>query len=477
MAPRPLLLAILAQLLLASPSLAAPALPPIEPTKVYTLSGDIYAPTGTNLRGFDSAFPFPTGDVKVTNVELAEGQALDDPSGNSFDFEDIDQPQPIRGSRGGTFASPRNQVLEKQHPDTLAPPTSDHGAVPQLEWPMALSHAKLGLNRAGWSRQQNADVLPAATQMSGVNMRLEAGAYRELHCRHPSTTRRGWALMLNGSARIQAVDTEGRTFIDDVSKGDVWFFPSGIPHSIQGLENGTEFMLVFDDGDFSEDGTFLVSETFAFTPKEVLAKNFDVDISAFDNIPKGELFIFNGTEPPKDIHAQNVTGPAGSIPNVDSYSFHWSQQQPIVTPGGTVKVIDTKTFPIAAQISAALVTIKPGAMRELHWHPSSDEWNFFLSGNARISVYAAKGNARTFDYQEGDVGYIPKSMSHYIENIGDTDVVVLEVLKSARFTDVSVGQWLALTPSQVVQETLHLSDDTIRHLSKEKPLIVKGTSN
>lgn len=233
------------------------------------------------------------------------------------------------------------------------------------------------------------------------------------------------------------MNTEGQTFIDDVTKGDVWFFPSGIPHSIQGLENGTEFLLVFDDGSFSEDSTFLVSETFAQNPKEVLAKNFQLPVAAFDNIPAGELFIFPGTEAPKDIQEQNVVGPAGSIPNVDSYSFHWSQQVPIEAPGGTVKIIDSTTFPIAENFAAALVTIHPGAMREMHWHPDSDEWSFFLSGSARITIYAAEGNSRTFDYGPGDVGYIPKSMSHYIENTGTEDVIVLEVLQAKKFTGMS----------------------------------------
>jgi oxalate decarboxylase/phosphoglucose isomerase-like protein (cupin superfamily) len=61
-------------------------------------------------------------------------------------------------------------------------------------------------------------------------------------------------------------------------------------------------------------------------------------------------------------------------------------------------VIDPTIFPIASKFSAAVVTVKPGALREIHWHTTSDEWNFFIGGSARIGVYAAQGNARTFDY-------------------------------------------------------------------------------
>ncbi|KAI5801140.1 RmlC-like cupin domain-containing protein [Geopyxis carbonaria] len=448
---------------------AAPApQAPDQATKSYTVSGDLYgAPT---LRGYNPSYPFPTEDTHPEEITYAEHQKEDSPEGISLNFTDVKKPEGIRGNRGGTMASPQNSVLQKQHPDSLAPPTVDHGAVPQMEWPLGMSHVKLGHDNAGWSRQQNVAVLPIATEMAGVNMRLEAGGYRELHWHKAGE----WALILNGSVRIQGMNPEGQTFIDDLSKGDVWFFPSGIPHSLQGLENGTEFMLVFDDGEFSEDNTFGVAETFSRNPKEVLAKNFQLPMKSFDNIPEDELFIFQGTAAPKDIQKQNVTGPAGVIPNKESYSFHWSQQEPITTPGGTVKLIDSSTFPIADNLAAALVTIKPGAIREIHWHPTSDEWSFFLSGQARITVYAAEGKARTFDYQTGDVGYIPHAMSHYIENTGHEDVVVLEVIQGKKFTDISLGQWLALTPKQIVKDTLNLDDDVIDSFSKVKPIVVNG---
>lgn len=127
---------------------------------------------------------------------------------------------------------------------------------------MALSRNRLGKDGAGWARQENTGVMPAATEMAGVNMRLEPGAYRELHWHVASE----WSLVLEGSCRIQAINEDGETFIDDVTEGDVWFFPPGVPHNIQALDGGVEFLLVFDDGDFSEDNTFLASMVFAHHP-------------------------------------------------------------------------------------------------------------------------------------------------------------------------------------------------------------------
>jgi oxalate decarboxylase family bicupin protein len=339
---------------------------------------------------------------------------------------------------------------------------------------MGLSHNRFGVGKeSGWARQQNTDQLPAAKDMAGVNMRLAPGAYRELHWH----TANEWALMLKGSVRLASINTDGQTFTDDISAGDVWFFPAGNPHSTQALDEGCEFLLVFDQGDFDEDGTFLVTEMMLRNPKSVLSKNLQTPVSAFDNLPSDQLYIFNGTPAPANISAQNITGPAGILPISQSYSYHWSQQAPYVDPGGSVKIIDTTTFPIATDFAAALVVIEPGAMRELHWHGTSDEWNFFIQGSARITVFSAPSSSGTFDYTAGDVGYIPASNSHYIENTGTEDVIVLEVLQQAKFTDISVAQWLALTPKQVVHDTLHLPDETLDNLPKMKTYLKPGNAN
>lgn len=102
-----------------------------------------------------------------------------------------------------------------------------------------------------------------------------------------------------------------------------------------------------------------------------------------------------------------------------------------------MKIIDPSTFPAASNFAAALVTVNPGAMREIHWHPSSDEWTFFISGQGRATLIEAPDTATTFDYHAGDVGYFPKSHSHYIENTGDVALVFLEVLQAGQFTGIS----------------------------------------
>ena len=339
---------------------------------------------------------------------------------------------------------------------------------------MGLSTMRSGTGKnSGWARQENIQQLPIATAMAGVDMRLAPNAYRELHWHMANE----WSYIFNGSVRIATVNQNGENFVDDLSAGDLWFFPAGVPHSIQAFDEGTEFLLVFDQGTFNEDATDLVSELFLRNPKEVLAKNFQTDISDFDEIPQDQLYIFDGPPAPANISAQNVTGPDGYLPSDQSYSFHLSKQEPYSVPGGEVKIVDPTTFPIANNFSVGLFTVRPGAMREIHWHLTSDEWSFFIAGQARVSVFTGPDNSATFDFSAGDVGYVPATSSHYIENTGTEDVVYLEILQAPKFTDISVGQWLGLTPQQVVKDTLRLPQSLLDRLPKTKRYLVPGNTN
>jgi hypothetical protein len=186
------------------------------------------APTGTasatapsSLLGYNAANVVKNENTDDIPYSLVPGQTDSAVVGAFLDFNNVQNPQPIRGSKGGTDPGPRTEEYDILNPDKLAPPGTDHGSVSNAQWPMGLSHMKLGLSRAGWSRQQNVDNIPAATEMAGVDMRLEEGAYRELHWHKASE----WSYVLNGSVRVEAVNEEGQTFVDDLSAGDVWFFP------------------------------------------------------------------------------------------------------------------------------------------------------------------------------------------------------------------------------------------------------------
>lgn len=298
-------------------------------------------------------------------------------------------PQPILGELGASILGPHNVPVERENPDLLASPSTDSGTIPNLKFSFAAACNRL--LTGGWAREVTVRELPVATELAGVNMRLKPGGIRELHWHKEAE----WAYMLAGRARITAVDEQGLTFIDDVGPGDLWNFPSVIPHSIQGLEEGCEFLLVFDNGNFSENETFLITDLFKHTPRDVLGKNFGVSQTAFANIPidvEHERYIFSGRVP-GPIATDVVQSPSGTVPQ--TFSHHMMAQEPIPAPGGWVRIADSANFPVATTIASALVNVEPGAMREIHWHPT-DEWQYYISGRGRMTVFAASGKARTF---------------------------------------------------------------------------------
>jgi oxalate decarboxylase len=369
-------------------------------------------------------------------------------------------PQPQRPGHGGTDPGPRNLARDRQNPDLLVPPPTNHGTLPNLRFSFSDSHVRQ--ETGGWTRQVTVRELGVSKDIAGVNMRLNAGGVRELHWHKAAE----WAYMLYGSSRITAIDAQGHNFVDDVGVGDLWYFASGVPHSIQGLNpDGCEFLLVFDDGEFDEDDTFLLSDWFKHTPNEVLSKNFGVSGSSFAQVPDpSELYIF-AAPVPGPLESDKIAGAVAVSPGL---SHKMLAQQPTKTKSGTVRITDTSVFPAAKTISAALVEVHPGGMRELHWHPNTNEWQYYIEGQARMGVFAASGQARTFDFMAGDVGYVPFAMGHYIENTGATPLRFLEVFKSNYYADVSLNQWLALTPPELVKAHLKLDQQTLAVLRKEK---------
>lgn len=367
---------------------------------------------------------------------------------------------------GGAEATAVGEPPESQGPDALNPPSTDAGELPNLKFSFDAAHTRV--TPGGWTRQVTAHELPVATTIAGVQMQLKPGSIRELHWHAAGE----WAIMLAGSARVTAIDAQGRNFIDDVGTGDLWFFPAGLPHSIQGLQDGCEFLLVFDDGDFSEFDTFLICDWFDHTPRSVLAKNFGLPESAFARLPsEQDRYIFKGAVP-GPLSSDAVRSPAGTVP--DKLTYRLSQQKPVTCPGGRVRIVDSSTFPASASIAAALVEVEPGGMRELHWHPNADEWQYYLDGQARMTVFGAQGTAATFDFRAGDVGYVPFPMGHYVENTGNTTLRFLELFRAGRFADVSLEQWMALTPPELVAAHLNIDRATVAALPKGKQIVVRG---
>lgn len=359
---------------------------------------------------------------------------------------------------------PQNKILQDLNPNSFTPPATDHG-LPQEFW-SSFSAMHRRIQDGGWSRQVNIQDFPISKDIAGVNMRLTAGGIRELHWHEADE----WALMLYGNARLTALNIDGSAYVNDVAEGDLWYFPTGVPHSIQGLgPDGCEFLLVFDQGSFSEDNTTLLSDWMIHTPREVLAKNWGVQESALDplkNVPPDGRYIFQAPVPgPLQQDQQAAADNGRSLAN--AFQFRLKDMKPQKSDRmGEVKIVDSTNFPAAANIAMAQVTVKPGGLRELHWHPNADEWQYYIKGKGRMTAFFNKATARTIDFNAGDVGYVPQTLGHYIENTGDTDLVFLEMFHAPRYQDISLNDWLTHLPPELVIDHLGISRDTLAAIPK-----------
>jgi oxalate decarboxylase len=317
------------------------------------------------------------------------------------------------------------------------------GAVAPKRWP------------GGWAKEATVAEFPVSEKLAGVLMSLAPGALRELHW-HANAAE--WAYVIKGQCRVSTIDPEGHSQIADFSSGDVWYFPRGFGHSIQGIgRDECLFLLVFDNGYFSEFGTFSISDWIGHTPAEVLAKNFGVPPETFANFPKSEVYIAQGPVPP-----QLLLDPAPGSINVGALTHRYRllAQQAENFPGGTLRLVSEREFPISKTMTGSLMRIKPGGLRELHWHPNADEWQYYLSGRARMSVFGSHGRVRHEEFGPGDVGYAPQGYGHYIENAGSEDLEVLIVLNDGKYESISLSAWMAANPHLLLATNFRVPEST-----------------
>ena len=177
---------------------------------------------------------------------------------------------------------PEDQPLVQQNPSSYIPPFTDTGNPGPVWYSFDITPKRL--EGGGWTHQVTERELPPSKDLAGVNMRLTAGSFRELHWhlagRVVHHAGGQGACHRVCSLTVRCSSTTSRT-------NDLWYFPAGFPHSIQGLEGeGCEFLLVFDQGNFSEDDTFLLSEFLAHIPPEIVQKNMGWTRQEWDQLPR-----------------------------------------------------------------------------------------------------------------------------------------------------------------------------------------------
>ncbi len=304
---------------------------------------------------------------------------------------------------------------------------------------------------AGSAKQVTVEEMPISEGLAGVSMWLKPGGVRELHW-HANAAE--WGYVVEGSVRVTLFDPERRLDIADAGPGDIFYFPRGYAHAIQNSGTvDTHFILIFDNGHFSEYATFSSTDWVAHLPRNVVAQTLGVSPASLDGLPTGEAYIVPGPIPPSEPEDGPAT-PQKLTPL--SHTYHFSLQPEESFAGGTVKIVTAQEFPVSSTISGALMTINPGGLREPHWHPNAAEWFYILGGTMQMTLFGSQGRARTEQFGPGDVGYVPVGYGHYLENVGGEDCKILLGFNDGDYQEISLSGWLGANPRQLVASNFNL---------------------
>jgi oxalate decarboxylase len=322
----------------------------------------------------------------------------------------------------------------------------DVGEMP--EFTRSLDGSAPKITSGGWAKESTEHQLPIMTGLAGVHMFLNPGGSRELHWHAIAAE---WAYVIEGRCQTVVLDPSGQTEINNYGPGDLWFFPKGHGHSIQTIgDQPCHFILSFDNGAFSEHGTFSITDWVDLTPKDMLSKNFGVPQDLFAAFPKGETYIQSGPVLPAAL-AIDAPWPKESTHKFALLKDPRSRRD---FDGGTFNLATVDEWPISKTMSGGLMVIKPGQMKELHWNPNANEFHFYLKGTGQTALFGSGGRGKVAQVKAGDSAYIPAGYGHAMVNTGTEDLEIIQTWDAGKFEEITLKHWMATAPKYLLSNNM-----------------------
>jgi len=365
----------------------------------------------------------------------------------------------LAGLGTALLSAPETRAQEQQAYQVGKDP-GKHEPIADFKFDIETSRGWAG--EAGSAKEATVAEFPASQHIAGVSMRLKPGGIRELHWHAIAAE---WALMLRGTVMTTVIAPNGEPATDIFEPGDIWYFPKGHGHALQNIgKDEAHFVLGFDDGHFSEFGTFSITDWVAQTSPAVVSRNLGLSPATVAGLPKKELYILPGKVPamiPEPYLAEDLET------SQNPHKFRLGKMAPLVFPGGWERIVTSKEFPINTTLTSVMQYLEPGALREMHWHPNADEWQYFISGRARLTVFGAHGRSRTEELGPGHVGFIQQGFGHYVEQVGSEPTKFFALFNSPTFEEISITKWLAGNPASLIADNFGIAKDEVNRLPKK----------
>lgn len=324
------------------------------------------------------------------------------------------------------------------------------------------------VGEAGSAKEATVEEFPVSKSIAGVSMRLKPGGIRELHWHAIAAE---WAFVVKGKVQTTVIAPNGQAATDVFDEGDIWYFPRGHGHALQNIgSDEAHFVLGFDDGHFSEFGTFSITDWVARTPANVVQRNLGLSADIVKGLPTKELYILPGKVP------QNIPESylAANLENTQNpHKFRLSQMPAHEFQGGWERIVTVNEFPINTTLTSVLQHLDPGALREMHWHPNADEWQYILKGQTRVTIFGAHGRVKTAEFKQGQVCFIERGFGHCVEQIGNEPTEFFALFNSPVFEEISISKWTAGNPASLLADNFQIPLDVAAKLPNKTLGIIR----
>jgi len=330
----------------------------------------------------------------------------------------------------------------------------------------SLDKAPIKATSGGWAREVTTRSLPLATGIAGAHLFVNAGGAREMHWHNSAE----WAYVVEGHCQVSVVDPQGQLEIVNLGPGDLWYFPKGHSHAIQTLGTAPcHAILAFDDGLYSDHGTFGISDWMSRYDAPVLSQALGVPEGALGADPKAETYIMQGEVLALDGPQAKL---ARALDHDKTHRFPLMSQKPRVsTEGGQLYVASAREFPVSSTMTGLVLKLKPGAMHEPHWHADANEWHYVLKGRARVTLFAFDKRVAVAELSAGECAYIPSNCGHSIQNIGNEDTEIVGVLDSGNYHESSLSDWLAKAPRHLLANNFGIKEQDVARFAQRRTII------
>ena len=329
----------------------------------------------------------------------------------------------------------------------------------------SLDTAPLKATTGGWAREITARTLPIATGIALAHLFLNPGGAREMHWHNSAE----WAYVLGGVCQVTVQDPAGETEIVNLGPGDLWYFPRGHAHAIQTLgDHPFHALLAFDDGLYSEHGTFGISDWMSRLDPAVLAQALGLPPDVLGAMPAGETYIMQGPIIPLDSPQARAEQ---RLPPARTHRYRLDDGTPWASAGAsTIHLAGRERFPLCATMTGQLIRLEPGALQQLHWHPAGNEFHYLAQGQLRITLFAPDKRLAIADLTPGDCAYIPANCGHFLLNTGPAPCEVITIQDSPTYEDATLTSWLSAAPRHLLANNLGIPEPDLPPFHQTGPI-------